>query len=340
MHPSAVIQPDATTIRVKGKRSGHGGKREEESSEIKAWFDRARAHLVEKLYADRGYKFIEGTRNEPKGPCPKSGGHDRFGVNIKKQIFICRPESGCGLKGGGAIDFLVAIGEAKTPRNAAVILEGPPPGERDKGKANGKPAGHDKAEAKPKTFPDYKHPQGEFFYHDEKGNVLYKSVRYPLIYSDGSRVYSKKGKPDKTFAQYHRNGTGTWASGRGGAPAVPYHLDAVVKHMLDANAAAEVPKFFIFEGEFKADRVHGKARWPGTDVKVVATSIPKGAKDFAQYFAGALVWLVPDNNAPGRAYRDWVAAEIYPHAENVRGRSPRAGRGARRRRLGAWPEYP
>ena len=43
------------------------------------------------------------------GPCPVCGGHDRFAVNIRKQVHHCR---GCGARGGGAIDLEMHISGA------------------------------------------------------------------------------------------------------------------------------------------------------------------------------------------------------------------------------------
>ncbi len=40
--------------------------------------------------------------HEFAGPCPLCGGHDRFNVNPKDSVFLCR---GCGAKGKGAIDI-------------------------------------------------------------------------------------------------------------------------------------------------------------------------------------------------------------------------------------------
>jgi putative DNA primase/helicase len=72
-----------------------------------------------------------------------------------------------------------------------------------------------------------------------------------------------------------------------------------------------------FEGEAKADCVHGR-KWPGCNAKIVATSIPRGAKGYGKYFSGADVVIFPDNDDAGRKYRDEVAAEAYPHTINVR----------------------
>jgi hypothetical protein len=40
------------------------------------------------------------------GPCPQCGGRDRFGVNLKKQVFNCRI---CRARGGGPIDFVMFL---------------------------------------------------------------------------------------------------------------------------------------------------------------------------------------------------------------------------------------
>jgi hypothetical protein len=156
--------------------------------EIKAWFDRARAHPVEDLLERRKFKQTGGTRNERKYPCPACGGDDRFGLNISKQMFICHQ---CGIKGKGALDFLVRIGEAEAPWQAAEVLEGPPPRQPEPNN-------------KPKPKPDWNHPQGEFIYHDADGKVVFKKIRYPLINEDGSPALDSRGKPKKSFCSMCR----------------------------------------------------------------------------------------------------------------------------------------
>jgi hypothetical protein len=58
---------------------------------------RASAVRIEDETARRGIKLVG--RVDRCGPCPVCGGNDRFGVNIKKQLWNCR---GCG-KGGDVI---------------------------------------------------------------------------------------------------------------------------------------------------------------------------------------------------------------------------------------------
>jgi phage/plasmid primase-like uncharacterized protein len=57
--------------------------------------ERARAVLIEHEIARRGIR-LKGVGAELIGPCPYCGGHDRFGVHTRKQVFNCR---GCGAKG-------------------------------------------------------------------------------------------------------------------------------------------------------------------------------------------------------------------------------------------------
>jgi hypothetical protein len=87
--------------------------------------------LAERL----GSKLKRAGASEYVGPCPVCGGKDRFGVNIKKQVWNCR---GCG-KGGDAIGLAQHAGGA-TFIEAVAALSGesrislePPPRKRDPG---------------------------------------------------------------------------------------------------------------------------------------------------------------------------------------------------------------
>jgi hypothetical protein len=48
----------------------------------------ARSTPIERVVEERGIKLRGKT--ERAGPCPRCGGTDRFGVNVKKQLFYCR----------------------------------------------------------------------------------------------------------------------------------------------------------------------------------------------------------------------------------------------------------
>jgi putative DNA primase/helicase len=71
--------------------------------------------LAERL----GSKLKRAGASEYVGPCPVCGGKDRFGVNIKKQVWNCR---GCG-KGGDAIGLAQHAGGA-TFAEAVAALSG------------------------------------------------------------------------------------------------------------------------------------------------------------------------------------------------------------------------
>jgi hypothetical protein len=177
--------------------------------------------------------------------------------------------------------------------------------------------GNGEAKGKEKTFPDLKHPEATFFYHDEIGNVLYKKVRYPLNNADGTPAFSEKGKRDKTFRYYHKDGKGEWTKGRGDAPEVPYNLHQLATEAKGAEENCDTPRALIFEGEGKAE-LFSDTNWPGSDgLTVTATSIPKGAEGYGPRFADFVVWIAPDNDVPGEEYLERVAAEISPHARSV-----------------------
>jgi putative DNA primase/helicase len=58
--------------------------------------DRARRVRIEDETARRGLRLKRIGPNERAGPCPSCGGHDRFSVNNRKQVFLCR---GCDARG-------------------------------------------------------------------------------------------------------------------------------------------------------------------------------------------------------------------------------------------------
>jgi hypothetical protein len=178
-----------------------------------AWFDSARAHAVEGILAKYGFKLPLGTKNERKGPCPRCGGDDRFGLNITKQTFTCHQ---CDLRGAGGIDILVGIGQAKTPWEAAQILEGPPPNGHDTSKGKSRHVAH-------------------WTYWNADGGPYLKVDRYDN--PDGSKSYPQSRWED-----------GKWVSGKPKGPKIPYRLP----ELLDSDRTEPV---WITEGEKCADAV-------------------------------------------------------------------------------------
>src|SRR5262245_57872445 len=88
------------------------------------WIDRARLVKVEAVLAERGVlKSLKGRNGKLAGPCPICGGHDRFGVDLRRGLFNCRA---CQRGGGDAIE-LVRFIEGCDFLTAVEILAGEPP---------------------------------------------------------------------------------------------------------------------------------------------------------------------------------------------------------------------
>jgi CHC2 zinc finger len=89
---------------------------------FETWFAQARAVPLAQLIQQRNIK-LKRQGVELIGPCPKCGGEDRFGVNLREQLYNCRK---CGAKGHGGIDFVAWL-DGIEPIPAAEYLNGEPP---------------------------------------------------------------------------------------------------------------------------------------------------------------------------------------------------------------------
>lgn len=95
------------------------------SPEFADWIAEARAVSLE-MVLDRYGVRLKRSGAEWIGPCPVCGGRDRFAVNVRKGVFVCR---GSG-EGGNAIDLTRYL-EACDFKLACQILTGRPPPGRD-----------------------------------------------------------------------------------------------------------------------------------------------------------------------------------------------------------------
>ena len=77
----------------------------------------ARSVRIEDEVTRRGIR-LQGRGTDRAGPCPVCGGTDRFGVNIKKQMFYCRK---CDV-GGDVITFVRHV-DGCTFKEAVNLLE-------------------------------------------------------------------------------------------------------------------------------------------------------------------------------------------------------------------------
>jgi len=254
-----------------------------------AWAAKARSVRIEDECSRRGIKLNGAGRTERYGPCPKCGGEDRFAINTKKQVFNCR---GCGACGDtiALVRFLDGVDFAR----ACETLTGEPPP-----KANGK---HAAAGTKKVVVAEYQ-------YHDADGALAFVVERVEFQKADGSFVM-KDGKRKKTFRQKRpdpdRSGKWTWNTE--GAPVVPYRLQEIVRAIADGRTV------FIVEGEGCANVL-----WK---LDVLATTNAMGAgkwkSELNQYFAGADVILVPDNDDAGHKHMQDVGAALSGTASRIR----------------------
>ena len=131
--------------------------------------------------------------------------------------------------------------------------------------------------------------EAEYVYRDEQGRP----------YIRVSRTSAKR------FYQHHWTGT-AWVKGTKGLPKVPYRLPELI-------ASADRP-VFVCEGEKDADRL--------ASLGLVATTASEGAgkwrPELNKWFAGKTVYVLPDNDAAGRAHAHDVARHLSPVAAAVR----------------------
>ncbi|MEJ5370248.1 MAG: CHC2 zinc finger domain-containing protein [Bryobacteraceae bacterium] len=143
--------------------------------------------------------------------------------------------------------------------------------------------------------PDIGPPVAEYVYTDEHGAPLYRITRHHYFDVDGKR--------QKTFKAWRPDGAGGWKPGARGVRLVPYRLREVI----------EAPIVFIVEGEKDVETLR---EWG-----FVATCNPFGAgkwlPEFAQYFRGRTVILIPDTDAAGQRHAEDISRNLEPVAAQI-----------------------
>lgn len=133
-------------------------------------------------------------------------------------------------------------------------------------------------------------------YRDEQGRLLFQALRY------------RTASGAKTFRQRQPGPEGAgWRWNLDGARLVIYRLPDVIAAPTDAPV-------FVVEGEKDADAL--------TVLGLTATTSPMGAgkwrPDYAVHLEGRRVVVIPDNDRPGRAHAQAVAASLAGRATEVR----------------------
>jgi hypothetical protein len=118
----------------------------------------------------------------------------------------------------------------------------------------------------------------------------------------------KIGESGKTYRLYKVDSDGRRHPTLGDARIVPYKLP----ELLDAKTAGRI--IYVVEGEKAADAL--------ISIGVTATTAHTGAGSWpeaiTEYFAGANVVIVPDNDLPGWRYAQKAVEAILPIAKNVK----------------------
>lgn len=142
-----------------------------------------------------------------------------------------------------------------------------------------------------------------FDYRDEAGVLLYQVIRQKLADS------VKWPKADiKKFTQRRPDPSGNWIYKMRGVRYVPYRLPELID---PKNAVATV---WIVEGEKCVDALRAQG--------LLSTCNPMGAnrwfKEYSEFLTGRDVVIIPDNDPPGIAHAQSVAAKTYGKAREIR----------------------
>jgi DNA primase len=128
--------------------------------------------------------------------------------------------------------------------------------------------------------------------------------RYTYHDANGSAIFCKNRYEPKKFSICRPDGNGSFLSGMGGVAPVLYRLPEVI-------SADEI---WIVEGEKDADAL--------TELGIAATTNFDGAGKWSDSYNEALrgkhVILVPDDDNPGRAHVQKVAATLHGVAASIR----------------------
>jgi hypothetical protein len=125
-------------------------------------------------------------------------------------------------------------------------------------------------------------------YTDEKGRLLYQVVRwFP-----------------KDFKQRRPDGKGGWIWKLDGARRVPYRLSDVLS----------AQRVFVPEGEKDVETL----RASGLEATTNSGGAGKWRPEFREHFKSKEVVILPDNDEPGRAHAERVAASLHPVAAWVK----------------------
>ena len=106
--------------------------------EFDAWVQRAKEAAIDRVAADLGAKLRKAGANEYAGPCPVCGGDDRFAINTKSRVYLCRGSgSNNGSDGGDVIAMVRHVKGCEFVQAVEFITGEPAPNRRQRGDDSG-----------------------------------------------------------------------------------------------------------------------------------------------------------------------------------------------------------
>lgn len=149
----------------------------------------------------------------------------------------------------------------------------------------------------PQAQPVPQHIVATYDYVDAAGKLLFQKVRYV----------------PKNFKVRRPDGKGSWAWGLGDAQPVLYHLP-------DLTKAPPGTPIYIAEGEKDVDRLAslGLTATCNFDGAAGEGQRPKWQQAYNPYLTGRVVYVLPDNDEPGRAHAEAIAAGVHNGAQCVK----------------------
>ncbi|MGO9301901.1 MAG: hypothetical protein ACLQEG_16430, partial [Acidimicrobiales bacterium] len=133
---------------------------------------------------------------------------------------------------------------------------------------------------------------GTYDYVDEDGHLLFQVVRYA----------------PKTFRQRRPDSAGGWTWKLDNVRRVPYRLPELLAGVKGGRWIV------VAEGEKDVDRLIREGFVATTNAGGATRFLP----EFADYFTGAKVAILPDNDDPGRIHGKQVASMFHDVADEVR----------------------
>jgi putative DNA primase/helicase len=146
----------------------------------------------------------------------------------------------------------------------------------------------------------------------EPPKITHKLVKvYDYTDVTGKLLYQKLRYEPKDFSQRQPDGKGGWWYNLNGVKKVLYRLPEVVTSKL----------CFCTEGEKDCDNLRDALTAAGIKDFAVTTTFDGAGHwkpEYAPWFTGRMVVVIPDNDAKGKAHAQTIAASVKPFAEKVK----------------------